>query len=199
MRFRLLLLSFCALPCGAELPTDWVSRSVWGSQPLPLSDTYLHKPARIVLHHAGVLWKSGDDPIRKLRGLQSWGQREKNWPDLPYHFLIAPDGRVFEGRELRYRPESNTDYDLSGVVNVHLWGNFDEQRVNQRQLAATREVLRWLNEEHGLTVLRTHQQEAPGQTTCPGADLARYLPALQQGTAELLPALPGGPQGWIEP
>ena len=131
-------------------------------------------PQRIVLHHSGVLWKEGDEPFRKIRALQSWGQREKSWPDLPYHFLIAPDGRIFEGRDLNYRPESNTEYDLNGVVNVELWGNFDEQPVTKEALSATINLLAWLKQCHGLEKVSAHRLEAPGQTRCPGDDLMRY-------------------------
>jgi hypothetical protein len=47
--------------------------------------------------------------------MQGWGQREKKWPIVPYHFLIAPDGRIFEGRPIAYEPDSNTKYPLRGT------------------------------------------------------------------------------------
>ena len=149
-------------------PRNYVTRAQWGSLPQSLGDDLLHTPDRITLHHSGVLWKSGDDARKKIKGLQSWGQREKNWPDLPYHFLIDPQGTIFEGRELKYRPESNTDYDLTGVVNLHLWGNFDEQTVTREQLQATVELLAWLRDQFQLETLQAHCQAAPGQTSCPG-------------------------------
>jgi hypothetical protein len=156
-------------------PRHFVSRAEWGSKPQALSEAWLHTPDRITLHHAGVPWKAGDDARKKIVALQAWGQREKNWPDLPYHFLIDPEGAIFEGRELKYRPESNTQYDLVGVVNVHLWGDFNEQPVTRQQLAATVELLAWLRDRYQLKQLQAHCQAAPGQTTCPGRDLLRYL------------------------
>ena len=134
-----------------------------------------HRPDRVVLHHAGVLWKHGDRSRSKIRALQSWGQREKGWPDLPYHFLLDPEGTIYEGREMRFRPESNTQYDLTGAINVHLWGDFDQQRVSLPQLRSTVELLAWLADQWQLQKVTTHCQEAPGQTTCPGYDLLRYL------------------------
>ena len=164
-----LLLGVC---CWAT-PLRIVTRQEWGSQPQPMPEALRHQPEKVVLHHAGVLWKEGDEALKKIRGLQSWGQREKNWPDLPYHYLIAPDGTVYEGRPLTYRPESNTDYDLEGVVNVHLWGHFDEQKVWPAQLEATVRLLAQLPFEE----ISAHRLEAPGQTTCPGQDLMRYFEA----------------------
>lgn len=158
----------------AQPHQGWVTRQQWGSTPQPMGDELLHTPDRITLHHAGVLWKEGDDAFKKIKALQTWGQSDKKWPDLPYHFLIDPSGRIFEGRELKYRPESNTEYDLNGVINVHLWGHFDEQRVTEAQLRATVELLAYLRDHHQLTELQTHRQAAPGQTTCPGNDFVRY-------------------------
>src|SRR5207249_10377189 len=57
--------------------------------------------------------------------------RNTYWPDLPYHFLIAPDGRIFEGRPVEYEPESNTDYSLAGNVGVELMGDFNRQRPSK--------------------------------------------------------------------
>jgi len=156
-------------------PAQLIPRQEWGSQPLAVPDEMRQTPQRVVLHHSGVLWKEGDDAFLKIRALQAWGQREKNWPDLPYHFMIDPEGRIFEGRELHYRPESNTSYDLKGVVNVELWGNFDEQPVTPQALAATADLLAWLRAEHHLRELSTHRLEAPGQTTCPGNYFMRYF------------------------
>ncbi len=171
---RLLLVWLLAARVWAQ-PQHFVPRDQWGSQPQPMPTNLQHVPQRIVLHHSGVLWKEGDDPFLKIRALQLWGQREKHWPDLPYHFLIDPQGQVFEGRELRYRPDSNTEYDLNGVINVELWGNFDEQKVTPQALDATVQLLAWLRDQHGLEVLSTHRSQAPGQTSCPGEDLFRYF------------------------
>ncbi len=154
-----------------------VERHQWGSQPDGLGDGLLHQPKSIAIHHAGVAWKQGDDPLKKIKNLQSWGQREKGWPDVPYHYLISPDGRILEGRDWRYRPESNTDYDLDGVLNVQLWGDFDRQSVTLEQLQALTQTVAWLCQEHGISVsfVRGHGDAAPGQTSCPGKDLKRYL------------------------
>ena len=114
-----------------------VTRQEWGSKPQPLDESKRHVPKLITLHHEGVLWKAGTDNAAKLRNVQSWGQREKNWPDLPYHYIIAPDGIVYEGRDWNYQPESNTNYSLEGVLNIELLGNFEDQRVSREQFTAS--------------------------------------------------------------
>ncbi len=109
--------------------------------------------------------------------MQGWGQREKKWPDLAYHFLIAPDGKIYEGRALEYEPESNTDYELAGHINVELMGNFEEQRMSPEQLDSLVKVCAWLSQELDIRPTRIggHNDRAPGQTSCPGKDLNRYI------------------------
>lgn len=177
-------------------PAPFITREQWNSQPQAMPAELRHTPRLVVLHHSGVLWKEGDDAFVKIRALQSWGQREKHWPDLPYHFLIDPQGRIFEGRQLEYRPESNTDYDLEGVINVELWGNFEEQPVTSEALDSTVGLLAWLGKQHGLREFSTHRDQAPGQTQCPGHNLLRYFDSgeLQKRVEALgVPATSGEP------
>ena len=151
--------------------------SDWGSSPQPLDDALRQVPRRIVIHHAGVVWKASDDPYQKLRNLQIWGQREKHWPDLPYHYLITPDGRIFAGRDWHYRPESNTRYPLDGVINVQVFGDYEQQVLSLPALQSLVDLLVALCREHHLSpqTIVGHRQAAPGQTTCPGEDLDGYV------------------------
>jgi hypothetical protein len=148
----------------------------WGSKPQPIPDSRKHTPRYITIHHAGVLWKGGSQ-VSFVRNMQAWGQREKKWPDLPYHFLIAPDGTIFEGRPIEYEPESNTKYDLSGNIGVEMMGNFEEQRPSPEQLQSCVKLVAWLAQEQKIEPgnIRGHRDAAPNQTSCPGRDFYRYL------------------------
>jgi hypothetical protein len=97
-----------------------------GSKPQPIPEARKQTPRYVTIHHAGVLWEARVEPGVYVRNLQSWGQREKGWPDLPYYFLIAADGTIFEGRSPVYEPDSNTKYLLSGNIGVELMGNFEQ-------------------------------------------------------------------------
>ena len=184
-----------------------VSAEEWGSKPQPIPDSRKHTPKYVTIHHAGVLWTAKVTPDVFVRNMQSWGQRDKGWPDLAYHFLIAPDGRIFEGRPLTYEPESNTKYALPGNIGVEMMGNFEAQRPDPRQIASCVKLTAWLCSEYDIdqSLIRGHKDAASGQTTCPGKDFDRYLkdgqfrrwvqetlegktPAIEPG-----PPLPGGP------
>lgn len=182
-----------------------VTAQEWGSTPQPIPDSRKHTPRFITVHHAGVVWRSTGDPARFVKNMQSWGQRDKNWPDLPYHFLIAPDGRIFEGRPLAYEPESNTKYDLQGHIGVELMGDFNKQRMTQEQLGSLVAVVSWLCDELEIDPSQIGGHKDRAQTSCPGTDGYRYIESgqLQAWVSEALagkkpnpevgPPLPNGP------
>jgi hypothetical protein len=189
---RLLATVIALLPTLAQAaevpaPPNIVTREEWKSDPDPIPDARRHTPRFVTLHHAGVLWTNSQTPEQFLQNLQAWGKRRPEiekppmdtyWPDLAYHYLIAPDGRIFEGRPVEYEPESNTRYELAGNLGVEMMGDFNRQRPSRAQLESAVHLTAWLLDQHdiGLENVRTHRDAAPGKTTCPGEDFYRYFP-----------------------
>src|SRR5687767_7957037 len=174
------------LQSAVAKPDKIVTRGQWGSKPDPIPESRKHTPKWITIHHAGVLWTNSVEPAQFVRNMQAWGKkrpqlekppRDTYWPDLPYHFLIAPDGRIFEGRPVEYEPESNTEYSLAGNIGVEMMGDFNRQRPSPAQLESVVRLTAWLMQGHKIEVerVRTHRDAAPGQTTCPGRDFFRYM------------------------
>ena len=184
-----------------------ITAADWGSQPQAMDGEVRHKPVKVTLHHAGELWKDTDVPARKIKALQGWGQRDKGWPDVPYHFLIAPDGRIVEGRSVDYAGETNTRYDTSGHLLIMCWGNFEVQRITAEQMRSAVRMAAHLCDRYNIdpATLAGHNDAAPGQTSCPGRDFDRYIDdgtfqkwveaALrgEEPKIEIRPALPNGP------
>src|SRR5206468_3804080 len=103
--------------------------------------------------------------------------RNTYWPDLPYHFLVAPDGRIFEGRSVDYEPETNTHYSVNGNIGIELMGDFEKQRPSREQIAACVALTAWLCQQYKIDLdhVRGHMDAATGQTDCPGKDFYRYF------------------------
>ncbi len=153
-----------------------VPASAWGSVPAEPGSMRPHAVTRITLHHGGVAYARGRDPAEYLRALQAWSRRDRTWPDVPYHYVIDPDGGIWEGRDIRYAGDTNTDYDPAGHALVVVLGNFEEEVPAERQLAAAADVMALLAARHGVPPDRIggHRDHAAG-TACPGRHLARYL------------------------
>lgn len=136
-----------------------------------------HQIRMITLHHSGSPepLRPEDDPVEKLRGLQAWGQADKNWWDVPYHFLIDLNGRIYEGRDWRYMGETNTEYDPRGHLLISVLGNYDLQEPTPAQIDAVTELMAWAAAEFDVPPDRIYGHGELAETSCPGRHLRRYL------------------------
>lgn len=169
----LLALGGCASyapPAPQVIPVD-----AWGGSPPTVQDEPQHI-SRITLHHQGEMWKDGADIEAYLRRLQQWSRLTKRWADIPYHYVVAPDGRIYAARPLTQAGDTNTGYDPRGHALVMLVGNFEEQQPTPAQLNAAVELTAWLARKHqlGLDAIASHKDYS-GETVCPGRNFYAYL------------------------
>jgi hypothetical protein len=136
-----------------------------------------HRIAHVTLHHTGSPepLRPDEDPREKLRGLQSWGARDRNWWDVPYHYLIDLEGRIYEGRDWRYVGETNTTYDPEGHFLISVIGNYERQEATPAQVEAIADLMAWALARFDLPVDRIGGHYNYAQTGCPGKQLRKYL------------------------
>lgn len=182
------LLTGCAAfvpPAPAVIGVD-----AWGGQALAAVPTP-QRIKHITVHHQGEVWPAAnrpdDDPVSYLRRLQSWSRLSKRWIDIPYHYVIAPDGRIFATRDPAAPGDTNTEYNPSGHALLMLMGNFEVQEPTPAQLQSAVALMAWLAHEHGLddTAIASHKDYST-QTACPGAALYARLPALREAVRQRL-------------
>ena len=136
-----------------------------------------HRITHVTLHHTGSPepLRPTDDPREKLRGLQSWGARDRNWWDVPYHYLIDLEGRIYEGRDYHFMGETNTTYDPEGHFLISIIGNYARQEPTQAQLESIADLMAWALSEFDLPIDRIGGHYNYAETTCPGKELRKYL------------------------
>ena len=177
MKFALPLALLLALAgCASTSPAPGiVGVADWGGS-TAASSAPPQQITRITLHHQGEVWKEGTDIEAYLRRLQQWSRLTKGWADIPYHYVIGPDGRIYAARPLAQPGDTNTEYDPRGHALVMLVGNFEEQQPTPAQLNAAVELTAWLAREHhlGVDAIASHKDYS-GQTVCPGRNLYAYL------------------------
>jgi hypothetical protein len=175
-------LAFIALGCSSgdavrpsESRVSIISVEQWGGTPAFVDRP--HQTVRtITIHHQGETFLRTDDPVTYLRHLQDWSQTTKHWIDIPYHFLIDPDGTIYEGRNLQYAGDTNTEYDPDGHALICVLGNFEEVEPNEQQLNAVAMLSAMLCRKFNIAVegIRSHRDYSR-QTVCPGKNLYRYV------------------------
>ena len=174
-----LVLSFPAAH-GADSLAD-VERGIvpvagWGGTPADAAKARAHRISHITLHHQGEPFKPGTDPGAYLRRLQTWSRTDKGWLDIPYHYVIDLDGRIYGARDIAYAGDTNTDYDPKGHALIEVVGNFEEVEPNPQQLAAVVELMAMLAAKYRVSLdeIRSHRDYSD-HTVCPGANLYRYV------------------------
>jgi hypothetical protein len=136
-----------------------------------------HRITHVTLHHTGSSepLRPEDDPAEKLRGLQSWGASDRNWWDVPYHYLIDLEGDIYEGRDWRYMGETNTTYDPSGHFLISVIGNYGRQEATPAQLEAIADLMAWAVARFNVPLDRIGGHYNYAGTSCPGQHLRKYL------------------------
>ena len=136
-----------------------------------------HDITHVTLHHTGDARPllPGDSPVARLRGLQSWGASDRNWWDVPYHFLLGLDGDIYEGRDYHFMGETNTAYDPGGHFLISVIGNYQVQEPTPAQLNAIADLMAWAFDEFDLPLEKLGGHYNYADTGCPGQHLRKYL------------------------
>ena len=159
----------------ASLPPQIANSEVAGGADMRLRIP--HDIDHVTLHHTGDArpLQRTDDPVAKLRGLQSWGAAERNWWDVPYHFLLDLDGHIYEGRDFHFMGETNTAYNPGGHFLISVIGNYEQQEPTQAQLESIANMMAWAISEYKLPLDRIGGHYNYATTGCPGKNLKKYL------------------------
>jgi hypothetical protein len=174
------LLLFASVSASAQTLAD-VENSIvpvaaWGGSPADPALAHRQTIDHITLHHQGEPYKPGTDPQQYLRNLQTWSRGTKHWLDIPYHYIIDLDGKIYEGRKIDYAGDTNTEYDPTGHALIEVVGNFEEVEPNQQQLDAVVRLMALLARKYDVPLdhIASHRDFSK-QTVCPGANLYRYV------------------------
>jgi len=155
---------------------DVVRRAEWGwkkaENPLPE-----HSVSKITIHHGGVAFGDDRDLVEYLRSLQNWSREEKGWMDIPYHFVIDLEGRIYEGRPLQYPGDTNTTYNPKTHALIVVVGNYEVRELAKVQFESLVKLTAFLATEFavGLSDIKAHKDYVPGETACPGINIYQYL------------------------
>lgn len=154
---------------------------------------YSKQIRKIVIHHtaeSGV--EKGHSADEVLRAIYRYHAVSRGWGDIGYHYIIAPDGTVFQGR-------AGGDYVVGGhvycnnigTIGIALMGNFNETDPTQAQINALSNLLPRLAKKYELDLTATswyHGKDSPnlvghrdlGATACPGENLYELLPSFRE-------------------
>lgn len=158
------------------LPVPVIRRQGWGARP-PKAPMAEHRPRRLTLHHTAVLLDRDRKAPARLRQHQAFhmDDRDHDYPDLAYHFMVDRRGNVFEGRDVRFRGDTATEYDPTGHFLVCCEGDYDSQQPTAAQLQSVAAVFAWAAQEYGIAPESVKGHRDYAKTSCPGDSLHRPI------------------------
>ena len=184
-----------------SMPDDFqiLSRKDWGAS-RPCGEAVKHSPRRIVLHHtfrptAADYFKLDEGEKKQLVwNIQKYHQRTQLWNDIAYHYLIGPDGLVFEGRPADTvgshcggNPPANAHrvFGNTGSIGICLIGDYDVEEPDARMLCSLNRLLgNVLVRFPGIektSVYGHFQAWSRPPKTCPGRKLVRIVGSVYPG------------------
>lgn len=161
-----------------------VTRGAWGARtPIPGRMYRAKGPYyRITVHHSAdtvstQLNGSMASSVAVVKKIQNAHMNGENtgWGDLGYHFLIDPQGRVFEGRSLEWQGAHASGKNNVGNVGICLLGNFENSHPTERALGALESLVNACRNSFGIAKHELHGHNEYKNTQCPGKHLTQWL------------------------
>jgi hypothetical protein len=165
--------------------------AAWGGTPaLATAEKPLksHRISHITLHHQGETFPPGKDMLAYLRNLQTWSRGVRGWVDVPYHYVIDLDGKLYAGRDITIPGDTNTAYNPAGHALIEVVGNYENIEPSAAQLEAIAQTMAWVAIKHSIPIEKIASHKDYASTACPGKNLYRYIENgfFKQRVSELL-------------
>jgi len=164
------------------LPFRAIPRSQWAKRPPNTARLNpMRKVARITVHHEGwkpVWFTDYQNTAERLELIRVSHINRMRAGDIGYHFIVDRNGRVWEGRSLRFQGAHVKNHNQFNV-GVMVLGNFDKQAPSSRQLVALQNTLATLMKKYRVPTNRVYTHQELNPTACPGRNLQPRMVSLR--------------------
>lgn len=141
----------------------------------------LTKVRYITVHHEGwdPFWATDfAETAERVERVRVGHRNAKNggYADIGYHFIVDREGRVWEGRSLRFQG-AHVKARNEGNIGIMCLGNFEQQAPTEKQLAGLAQQVKAMRAKYNIPVQRvyTHQEWPDSKTLCPGRTLQTWV------------------------
>ncbi len=164
-----------------------IERKVWGAAPAatarltPLRGTW----SQITVHHSDETTSdpnggSLDDSAHTLRLIQKYHMESKSppWGDIGYHFVIDSAGRIFQGRELRWRGAHAGGKDGENNeqnIGICMLGDFLKRPPTPAAMKSLELLIADLRQKYNIANSRLFSHHEFTGTDCPGPFLIDWV------------------------
>jgi len=190
---------------------EYVDRETWSAH-LNLTNTASRTPTNVshlVVHHSAGNTTSSDFAA-VVRSYWDFHANGRNWGDIGYHWLVDPNGVLYQGRAFNLDGNKDIRGTHAGGFNTNsmgicVIGDYTNIRPSEIAVATMNEVLAWKADERGIDPLGSSLHTPSGNvqrhivghrdvtaTACPGNRFYTMMPDIRHQVALLV-------ESWFDP
>jgi hypothetical protein len=167
-----------------------IRREEWGAKDPPQGKPFFpHVPNKIIFHHYGF---PEDEPRihimpffdgkQDIKTLQKDDIKNLGLIDIKFHYVIAPNGEIYEGRPSQYMGKHTQSYD-NGSIGVLVWGNFNVEEPTEEIKESMLWLCLFLRKKHTTINIPSaiYGHRCKGLTSCPGHNLYKFIVKMRSG------------------
>ncbi|WP_096203187.1 N-acetylmuramoyl-L-alanine amidase [Bacillus sp. FJAT-45350] len=126
----------------------------------------------IQIHHTWRHRKTDYKGERTIWGMWNYHVNTNGWRDIGQHFSIAPDGTIWDGRDLNQIPAGISGHNTGGIC-IEMIGDFDrgQETLEGEQLHAVLGTVNALLQRFSLTTKSIVFHREHSAKTCPGTGI----------------------------
>ncbi|MCI8509020.1 MAG: N-acetylmuramoyl-L-alanine amidase [Lachnospiraceae bacterium] len=114
---------------------------------------------KIIIHHAAAT-------AADAKTIHKW-HINRGWSGIGYHFVVLKNGSIERGRPVKTIGAHCTG-ENSDSIGICFEGNFEKEKMPDKQIKAGRELLSYLYEKYGLNKSHVKKHKDLMATSCPG-------------------------------
>jgi len=161
---------------------NFITREMWDAS-APTNSYFPQIPKSIIFHHYGFASYDANIPMTKyfngdssIRLLQHNSVHKDGLIDIPFHFIIAPNGDIYEGRPCDVMGKHCMMYD-KGSIGIMCYGNFNSESLPAEMRISIVWLVRKLAHDYRTIEVPKnifcHRDKE--FTSCPGANLYAFI------------------------
>ncbi len=154
---------------------ELVPRSAWTSEPVGANHVLMGKVQKITIHHTdehgGMDGKGDLDIVRMIENFHRGPQ--KRWAAIGYHFLVGKDGKIYEGRPVKFQGAHCGKNENN--LGISVIGNCHHNLPNPRQLKALQAFLDDQRDRFNVPKSQVYGHRDIKPTICPGDRLYGWV------------------------
>lgn len=134
----------------------------------------------VTIHHS-VSWFDNASNFANVERMASYHVNTRGWPAIGYHYVVAPDGQIYQGNGILQSSYHAGSFDAPGdenktAVGICLGGDFRTHPPSEPQIFAAASLTQYMRDTLPNHIsVQPHKRMPGAATVCPGYNIEKWL------------------------